>query len=359
MDLPTMRTNLRRDLKDETPTTQIPTTIDNCDAGWTAMPDCVTGQGYSDKQEGVSCILVQIGDAHTTGLAAYRDRTALDLTGYHVLRFWIKSTINLDAGDYQIVLDDTAGCGSPVKTVDIPAGWAGYWYEHEVVLGDTAGMSSIISVGLNVAVDKGLCTVRLDDIRAIKNTYKWTDDELDRHIAHTLKDLSYYIPYEYNAELATVSGSREVSIATLSSRIKVFAVEYPVGEYPPRYQRFSLWQDTITLLGDEVPDGSNCKVYYGKLHTLDAESSTLPAHLEDLLSQGAQGYALQAYAAYAVDRLQADYHYAGERAAQDAGELLSDFRWQLKKLGRFGKVRSNQLYTPATLPVSKSTDWGV
>ena len=358
MDLPTMRTRVRRDLKDEACVTQTPTTIDDCDSLWTDAPDVTASMSYSDKQEGTAAAKLYIGANHTTGLAAYHDRTALDLTGYHMLRFWVKSTIDLAAGDYQIVLDDTEGCVSPVKSLDIPACYANYWYEHQVLLGDTSGLSAVVSVGLSVAVDKGAAIVYLDDIRAIQNTYKWSDNELDRHIARALQDLSYYVPYEYNAELATTPGSRDVSIATLSDRIRVFAVEYPIGKYPPRYQRFSLWQDTITLLGDEVPDGSDCKVYYGKLHTLDSESSTIPTHLEDILSQGAQGYALQAYASYAVERLQPDYRHAQERASEDAGKLLKDFRSQLRKLGRHGRIRPSRLYRPATIPVSKTTDWG-
>ena len=220
---------------------------------------------------------------------------------------------------------------------------------------DTSGLDAVASVGLSVAVDQGAISVWLDHIRAFKNSYKWSDDELERHIARALKELSYYIPYEMNAEIATTSGSREVSIATLSDRIAVFAVEYPIGSYPPRYQRFSLWQDTLTLLGSVVPDGSDCKMYYDKLHTLDDESCTIPSYLEDLLSLGAQGYALQAYASYGVDRSQPDYRYAQERAAHDAKALLQGFRSQLKRLGRHGRLRPSALYVPQTTPVDKST----
>jgi len=108
------------------------------------------------------------------------------------------------------------------------------------------------------------------------NNYRWTNDELDRHIAHTVKEFSEAIPYEQKATKATTSDSREIDISTLTDRIMVEAVEYPVDKFPKRYQRFALWGDTLTLLGDEVPDGSNAYIYYGKLHTLDASSSTIP-----------------------------------------------------------------------------------
>ena len=133
--------------------------------------------------------------------------------------------------------------------------------------------------------------------------YRWTDDELDRHITHTVREFSEAIPYEQKVTKATTLGSRDVDISSLSDRIMVQAVEYPVDKFPKQLQRFILWGDTITLLGDEVPDGSNAYVYYGKLHTLDAASSTIPSYLDDLIVAGACGYAAVEWAVYAINRV--------------------------------------------------------
>ena len=65
--------------------------------------------------------------------------------------------------------------------------------------------------------------------------YRWTNDELDRHIAHTVKDFAEAIPYEQKAVKATTSGSREIDISTITNRIMVEAVEYPVDKFPRRY----------------------------------------------------------------------------------------------------------------------------
>jgi len=297
---------------------------------------------------------VPLTDYGTTGLVCYHNITALDLTGYNWVRFWVRCLSDLDAGDLQLKLDDSQGCGSPVKSLDIPDLVSGVWHEHQVLLGDTSGLSGVVSLGLSMAVDKGAMSVWLDNIRALKDSYKWEDDELDRHIAHALKELSHYVPYEATADIATTAGSREVSIAGLSGRIRVLAMEYPVGKQPPRYQRFSLWQDTVTLLGEAVPDGSDCRLYYGKLHAIDAGGSTVPAPLEDLVSLGAQGYALQAYASYAVERGQADYRYGQEAALEESRKLLGDFRSQLKRLGRQGRVRVSSLYVAASEAVGES-----
>ena len=55
--------------------------------------------------------------------------------------------------------------------------------------------------------------------------YRWTDDELNRHIAHAVKDFSEAIPYEQRATKATTSGSREIDISTITNRIMVEAAE--------------------------------------------------------------------------------------------------------------------------------------
>ncbi|MBI4268052.1 MAG: hypothetical protein HY662_04625, partial [Chloroflexi bacterium] len=133
--------------------------------------------------------------------------------------------------------------------------------------------------------------------------YRWTNDELDRHIAHAVKDFSGAVPYEQKATKATTSGSREIDIATITDRIMVEAVEYPVDKFPKNYQRFSLWAEKLTLLEDELPDGSNAYIYYGKLHTLSSSTSTIPAMHEDLIALGAGGYAAIEWAVYAVNRV--------------------------------------------------------
>jgi len=190
------------------------------------------------------------------------------------------------------------------------------------------------------------------------NNYRWTNDELDRHIAHAVKDFSEALPLEQKATIATTSGSREINISSLTGRVMVEAAEYPVDKFPRRYQQFALWGDTLTLLGDEVPDGSNCYVYYGKLHTLDASGSTIPMKYEDMIAAGACGYAAVEWAAYAINRV----NVGGDRTVAEfvswGKQRLSFFKGELKRLGRRSRVRINQLYKPYYSPVSKTTDYG-
>jgi len=190
------------------------------------------------------------------------------------------------------------------------------------------------------------------------NNYRWTDDEINRHIAHAVKDFSEYVPYEQKATKATTAGSRELDIASITDRVMVEAVEYPVDKYPRRYQPFSLWGDALTVLGDEVPDGSNAYIYYGKLHTLDGEGSTVPAQHEDLIAAGAGGYAAVEWAVYAVNRVNIGGTAAPGEFLDWGNRKVRYFRQEMRRLGRRNRVRASTLYRPYYPAVSKSTDYG-
>jgi len=209
---------------------------------------------------------------------------------------------------------------------------------------------------VNLAAMRTVVRRELDDEDA--NNYRWTDDEIDRHIARAVRELSGYLPDEQQATLETTSGSRELDISTLAGRVMVAAVEYPVGDFPRRYQPFALWGDTLTLLGDEIPDGSSAGVYYGKLHTLDAEGSTILAQHEDLVATGAGGFAALEWALHATNRVNA----GGERTPREfldwGNQQLRQFREELRRLGRRNRVRVASLYKPYYPVVSRSTDYG-
>ena len=188
--------------------------------------------------------------------------------------------------------------------------------------------------------------------------YRWTDDALDRHIAHAVTDFSQAMPLEQKATIATTSGVREIDLSSLSGRVMIEAVEYPLGKYPASYQRFASWGDVLTMLGDDVPNGGNARVYYGKLHTLSSSTSTIPAKYEDLVATGAAGFAAIEWAAYAVNKV----NLGGEKTPQSFMEIgkekLGVFRGELKRLGMRNRVRVRTLYHPLYPVMSRTTDYG-
>ena len=124
----------------------------------------------------------------------------------------------------------------------------------------------------------------------------------------------------------------------------VQAVEYPVDESPTKYQRFSLWGDALTIISGDEPNGGNCSVYYGALHTLDADGSTVPTECEDLVATGACGYAALERAAFAINRANVGGTMTPREYRLWGNERLKFFRAQLKKLGRRQRIRSQQLF---------------
>lgn len=175
---------------------------------------------------------------------------------------------------------------------------------------------------------------------------RWPDDQLDRHIAHALSDLSLAAPQELTEEIATTAGSRDLSLAGLEGLIEVEAVEYPAGQFPVSFVSFSTWGGVLALQGATVPDGSDAKLYYLATHTLDEEGTTIPAHLLDVLTTGASAYAALELASYTADRLNLDPK-ASEKHLAWARARLTAFQQLLHTYGRKNRLRERRMYVPA------------
>jgi hypothetical protein len=176
------------------------------------------------------------------------------------------------------------------------------------------------------------------------SNYRWTNDEIDRAIGRAVAELSRYVPREMKSTIATVDGSREIDISSLTDRVSVDRVEFPIGEIPRSFQRFTIYADTITLIGNVEGDGKDCYIYWGKVHTLDVSTSTVPTHLEDVLALGAEAYAVLAQTQYRTDTA----GFGGEQADRDyqtwGNSMLEEFKSQLKRFGRGRKLKISQFY---------------
>ena len=189
--------------------------------------------------------------------------------------------------------------------------------------------------------------------------YRWTDDELNRHIEHAVRELSLASPLECKATLTTTSGSRELSLSSLDGLVGIEAVEHPVGRYPKSYVRFSQWADKLTLLIERTPDGEeDVHVYYGALHTLDQDSSTVPSMLDELVAMGASAYAAIEWSSYATNRVNVGGGDTWRSYLQWGQDRLAAFMRGLAQYGRSNSVRVRALYRSSQATVSQTTDWG-
>ncbi|GBD10987.1 hypothetical protein HRbin23_00637 [bacterium HR23] len=185
--------------------------------------------------------------------------------------------------------------------------------------------------------------------------YRWSDADLDRHLQHAVRDLSLAIPRETQAELTTTPGTRSVSLAGLPDLVRVEAVEYPVGQWPPSYVLFSLWGSTLTLLVDPPPQGAEpVRIYYGRLHTLDATTSTIPPHLEELVVMGASAYAALEWASFATNRSNLGGPETWRHFLTWGKERLALFHRSLDRLAANNRLRPRRLYAPAEVSPSRT-----
>lgn len=191
--------------------------------------------------------------------------------------------------------------------------------------------------------------IALDDAGATV----WTTAELDAHIQRALRDLSHHIPRQQKTAVATVAGSRDITLA-LTDLINVVAVEWKPGQWPRSFIQFSVWGNVLTIIEDPEGDGSNCNIYWNSLHDISG-TLTLPADHEETLILGAAWLACEQQIADASNSV----NTSGLQAPREWGILSGRFRseYEDRRDKRQG-VRVTQMHG-ATVPIpTQSSDPG-
>ena len=189
--------------------------------------------------------------------------------------------------------------------------------------------------------------------------YRWVDNEIDRHIKRALQEYSHVSPLETKTTLVTVANSRDVTVTTLTPRIRVVAAEYPTGEYPPEYVPFTLWGDTLTLDLVAAPSGTpNVNVYWHKEHAING-SVTFPSSHDQIIATGAAAYAALEWGSFASNRVNVGGENTWGRYMDFANVRLREFHELLRALPARSRVQSARLYTPVEARLkSETTDPG-
>jgi hypothetical protein len=148
--------------------------VHDCEAAWDELVDAdatVTADATVFKQGTKSAKFVVAANLSAGDIVATDSLAALNLSACKKIGFWFHSSVALDAGDYQLLLDDTAQCASVLEALDIPAVAAGEvntWKYMKIALAAPAGDTAIVSVGFKCVVDKP-GTFYIDDIRGLEN----------------------------------------------------------------------------------------------------------------------------------------------------------------------------------------------
>ena len=153
-----------------TPFSESKVVMEDCEDAWTAKSNVTSTADTAFVKLGTKSAKHVIAAGHTTGLVSTEDFSSMDLSSYSHLKFWMRTSVALNEGDLQMVLDDTAACASPLESLDIPAMLPDLWYEHTLPLVTPSLLTAIISVGINGVVDNGALTIYQDDIRAVSSS---------------------------------------------------------------------------------------------------------------------------------------------------------------------------------------------
>jgi len=232
---------------------------DNCDdnpVAWTASENVAVARETTEKKEGTASVKITIDTAFETGLIAYHDKAIGDISAYNHVRFWIKSSITLTAGQLQFLVDDTSACASPLRTIDLPTLAANTWTQVLLDLRDESGKTddlvSIASIGLKASEDFGECILYIDQI----DTYKC--------FTGTDKD---FFSYDY------IQKKTEDDLWWICTN-NIDAIKKYDGE-------------TFENLGGSPPLAKYVIQYKAHLHLLDPTEGGFPKHQDDRWSDTA------------------------------------------------------------------------
>ncbi len=143
--------------------------IDDCEDAWAEYVQAnvtSTADGVT-KRIGAASAKMAVADAAAVGRLATED-ISVDLSPYKYLKAWIYCSIGLSSGDISILLDEHAQCVSPLKDLDIGDIAATTWTQITLDMGDTSGLAAIISIGIDMDIDKGIFNFWIDQVRATK-----------------------------------------------------------------------------------------------------------------------------------------------------------------------------------------------
>ncbi len=187
--------------------------------------------------------------------------------------------------------------------------------------------------------------------------YRWTDAVLERHIGRAVEEYSEAVPYQAYQDITAVADQRAyllMSYTYLKDRPDSIArVCAPwVSTTVWKEARWRVWNNTLYLLDDTIPTaaGDVIRVFYGKRHTLDATTSTIPQEHEPLIAQGAGAFAALEWGNYAINRVNVAGGWTAKNWRDWAEPRLTEFRVALvglklqRAMGTDGRVSPIQAW---------------
>ena len=141
------------------------------DAVWTTSTDADITQlaDTEDRRKGGASQRLTIAAGASANDFIGQDISSTNLRNMTHLELWIKSSVATAAADLHILLDDTAGGGSAVETLEVPALAAATWTFVRIALANPQLDGAIVNIRFRYTADIGAVVVWLNDIRAVNN----------------------------------------------------------------------------------------------------------------------------------------------------------------------------------------------
>lgn len=147
-------------------------TVLSSNTAWDELVDTdVTAATDSEvyREGGASARFISTGSISSGDKIATDSISAMNLSGYDKIQFWIRVKTAVVASDLALLLDDTASCGSPIETIVLPAISARAWTWVSLSLATPELDTAIISVGLEYNANAGANTIWMSRIRAVSS----------------------------------------------------------------------------------------------------------------------------------------------------------------------------------------------
>jgi len=145
--------------------------LEDCEDNWVSHVECISVLDNTDYKTGSGSVKIYVpGDVAAGTKIATETFAGVDLTADEEIMIWIKSSVNTDLGDLKFLIASDGACATPDELINIDALTAGVWKECTLTIATPAALGAVLSVGLEMDVDKGECIIWIDDVRRVNTT---------------------------------------------------------------------------------------------------------------------------------------------------------------------------------------------
>ncbi len=114
----------------------------------------------------------------------------------------------------------------------------------------------------------------------------WGTAEISSQMEMDIRFISDYTPQLAKSTVAFAGTARELNISTLTDRLDIEAVEFPIDEHPRRYVNFSVRGSSVILdnYSPSVSSSDTAYIWYSAPHSVSGTATnTLLKWQEDIL----------------------------------------------------------------------------